>query len=161
MASYPRCAKQIYLIFLTTALLTACGRSKKVDVSNIDVNVTIERFDHDMNVMETKPIAPQAAFMQKKYGTFYNDFMERLIQVGRTTDTGYFKTLREIFAAGPYNDVKQSVDSVFPNLDKQTAGLTDAFKHIKYYYPKKELPKVYAYFSGFQGAQVTIGNNYL
>jgi len=161
MASYPRCAKQIYLIFLTTALLTACGRSKKVDVSNIDVNVTIERFDQDMNVMETKPIAPQAAFMQKKYGSFYNDFMERLIQVGRTTDTGYFKTLREIFAAGPYNDVKQSVDSVFPNLDKQTAELTDAFKHIKYYYPKKALPKVYAYFSGFQGAQVTIGNNYL
>lgn len=161
MAFYPRCVKQIYLIFLTTLLLTACGRSKKVDVTNIDVNVTVERFDHDMNVMEAKPIAPQAAFMQKKYGTFYNDFMERIIQVGSTRDTGYFKTLREIFAAGPYNDVKQSVDSVFPNLDKQTVQLTDAFKHIKYYYPKKALPKVYAYFSGFQGAQITIGDNYL
>jgi gliding motility-associated lipoprotein GldB len=161
MAFDPRCAKQIYLIFLTTVLLTACGRSKKVDVSNIDVNVTIERFDHDMNVMESKPIAPQAAFMQKKYGVFYNDFMERIIQVGSTRDTGYYKTLREIFAAGPYNDVKESVDSVFPNLDKQNVQLTGAFKHIKYYYPKKDLPRVYAYFSGFQGAQVTIGNSYL
>jgi len=153
-------AKQIYLIFLMSLLLTACGRSKKVDVSNIDVNVTIERFDHDMNVMETKPIAPQAAFMQKKYGTFYNDFIERIIQAGSTRDTGYFKTLREIFAAGPYNDVKHDVDSIFPNMDKQTAQLTDAFKHIKYYYPKKALPRIFAYFSGFQGAQITIGNGY-
>ncbi len=155
-----RKAIQIYLIFLTSLLITACGRSKKIDVSNIDVNVTIERFDKDMDAMETKPIAPQAAYMQKKYGVFYNDFMERILPLN-TRDTSYFKTLREIFTAGPYDDVKKSVDSVFPNLDKQNAELTDAFKHIKYYYPKKALPKVYAYFSGFQGAQVTIGDNYL
>ena len=154
-----RIAIQIYLFFLTAVLLTACGRSKKIDVSNIDVNVTIERFDHDMNVMETKPIAPQAAFMQKKYGPFYNDFMERIIQVGSTRDTGYFKTLREVFTAGPYDDVKHEVDSVFPNLDKENAELTDAFRHIKYYYPKEALPKVYAYFSGFQ-LQRSNGNGY-
>ena len=160
MISYPVKPKQIYLIFLTTVILASCGRSKKVDVSNIDVNVTIERFDRDMNAMETKPIAPQAAFMQKKYGDFYTDFMERIIQVGSTRDTAYFRTLREIFAAGPYNEVKHEVDSIFPNLDKQNAQLTDAFKHVKYYYPKKALPRVFAYFSGFQGAQITIGNGY-
>jgi len=161
MTFFPRPAKQIYLIFLTTALLAACGRSKKVDVSDIDVKVTIERFDKDMNVMETNPIAPQAAYMQKKYGGFYNDFMQRIIPVGSTRDTGYFQTLREIFAAGPYDDVKKSVDSVFPNLDKQNAQLTDAFKHIKYYYPNKALPRVFAYFSGFQGAQITINDEYI
>jgi gliding motility-associated lipoprotein GldB len=155
-----RKAKQIYLIFLTSLLLTACGHSKKVDVSNIDVNVTIQRFDKDMDAMETKPIAQQAAYMQKKYGVFYSDFMQRIIQIGSIRDTGYYKTLREVFAAGPYNDVKHEVDSVFPNLDKQNAELTDAFRHIKYYYPKKTLPKVYAYFSGFQGAQVSFGNDY-
>src|ERR1700758_4071029 len=100
MAFYFRPAKQIYLIFLTTALLPACRHAKDVDVRNIDVNVTIERFDHDMNVMESKPIAPQAAYMQKKYGVFYNDFMERILPLN-TRDTSYFKTLREIFAAGP------------------------------------------------------------
>jgi hypothetical protein len=44
-------------------------------------------------------------------------------------------------------------------LDKQDAELTDAFKRIKYYYPQKRLPKVYAYFSGFQ-AQTSIGDGY-
>ncbi|MDB5155475.1 MAG: gldB, partial [Mucilaginibacter sp.] len=49
-------AKQIYLIFLTSLLLTACGRSKKVDVSNIDINVIIERFDHDLDAMRSIPM---------------------------------------------------------------------------------------------------------
>lgn len=160
MIFYPVKPKQIYLIFFTAVLLASCGRSKKVDVSNIDANVTIERFDHDMNAMETKPIAPQAMYMQKKYGSFYTDFMERIIQVGETRDTGYFKTLREIFAAGPYNEVKHEVDSIFPNMDKENAELTDAFKHVRYYYPNKALPRLFAYFSGFQGAQITIGNGY-
>jgi len=134
--------KQIYLIFLTSLLLTACGRSKKVDVSNIDVNVTIERFDKDMEAMRTKPMAQQAIYMQKKYGLFYDDFMQRIIQVGSVRDTNYFTTLREVLAGKPYNDVKHEVDSIYPNLDKQNAQLTDAFRRIKYYYPQKNLPKV-------------------
>ncbi len=67
--------------------------------------------------------------------------------------------LRKVFADRSYIDLKHEVDSVYPNLDKQEAELTDAFKHIKYYYPQKKLPHVYAYFSGFE-AQSSIGNNY-
>jgi len=44
-------------------------------------------------------------------------------------------------------------------MEKQNAELTDAFRRIKYYYPDKSLPKVYAYFSGFK-AQTTIGDGY-
>ncbi|MFD2147806.1 hypothetical protein [Mucilaginibacter antarcticus] len=53
-------------------------------------------------------------------------------------DTNYFKTLREVFKGRPYNDLKHDVDSVYPGqLQKQEAELTDAFRRIKYYYPKK------------------------
>jgi hypothetical protein len=44
-------------------------------------------------------------------------------------------------------------------MDQQNASLTEAFKYIKYYYPQKRLPRVYAYISGFQ-AQTTIGDGY-
>lgn len=152
-------AKQIYLIFLTTIVFTACRRSGGIDVSGIRLNAEIVRFDHDLNAMQRKPLAQQAAYMQQKYGVFYRDFMEHIIQVGSTRDTGYFATLRQVLSAGPYNDVRRAVDSVFPNLDRENRELTDAFKHIRYYYPQKALPRVYAYFSGFQ-AQTMIGNGY-
>ena len=153
-------AKQIYLIFLTSLLLTACSRSKKVDVSNINVSVNIERFDHDLDAMRTKPMMQQAIFMEKKYGVFYQDYIERVMQYGTVRDTAYFKTLREMFSGQAYNDLKHDVDSVYPNMDKQNEEITDVFKHIKYYFPQKKLPKVYAFISGFQ-LQTPIGDGYI
>ena len=151
--------KQIYLIFLSCLLLTACGRSKKVDVRNIDVNVKIERFDHDLDQMRSKPMDVEAVALFKKYGPFYADYIQRIMQYGSISNTGYFKQLREMFAGDSYRDLKHDVDSVFPNMDKTNEQVTDAFRHIKYYFPGKKLPKVYAYISGFQ-AQTSIGDGY-
>ncbi|HWD86523.1 MAG TPA: gliding motility lipoprotein GldB [Mucilaginibacter sp.] len=160
MAFYFRPAKQIYLFFLTTVLLTACRHPKDADVSNIDVKVTIERFDKDLDAMRTHNREQVADQLIKKYGPFYRDFIERIIQVGSLRDTGYLSTLGEVLHNQPYNDVEHEVDSVYPNLDKQNEQLTDAFKHIKYYFPKKALPKVYAYISGF-AIQTPLGDGYV
>src|SRR4051812_28430121 len=151
MASMYRKSKQIYLFIFISLAITACSRNKKVDVSNIPVDVKIERFDRDFDALRTKPMAQQAAYLQNKYGIFYNDFIERVLRAGSVTDTTYFATLRQVFAGKAYTDLKHDVDSVYPgNMDKQNAELTDAFRRIKYYYPQKKIPKVYAYFSGFQ-----------
>lgn len=152
-------AKQIYLIFSIGLILSACTHNKKIDVSNINADVKIERFDHDFDAMRNKPMALQAAYLQKQYGSFYPDFIERILQVGSTKDTAYFKALHQVFAGKAYNDLKHDADAAFPNMDQQNVSLTEAFKHIKYYYPQKRLPRVYAYISGFQ-AQTTIGDGY-
>nr|WP_228085135.1 gliding motility lipoprotein GldB [Mucilaginibacter sp. JRF] len=153
-------AKQIYLIFSIILLFCACGDSKKVDVSNIDLNVTIERFDQDFDKMAVKPMPQQAAYLQKKYGSFYQDYVERVLQAGSVADTAYFGTLKQVFAGKAYQDLKHEVDSVYPTMDMQEAELTDAFRHIKYYFPQFKPMKVYAYFSGFQ-AQTSIGDGYV
>jgi gliding motility-associated lipoprotein GldB len=151
--------KQIYLFFSITLLFAACSRDKKVDVSNIPVNITVSRFDHDFDDMRTKPMAAQAEFLKKKYGIFYKDFIEQVLQAGSIKDTAYFETLRRVFHNQAYFDLKHEVDSIYPNMDKQNAELTDAFRRIKYYFPKKQIPQIYAYFSGFQ-AQTSIGDHY-
>ncbi|NCD71553.1 gliding motility lipoprotein GldB [Mucilaginibacter agri] len=159
MISTPVKTTQIYLIFITLILFSACGRHGNVDVSNIPVNVTIHRFDHDLDKMRNPPMEPQAIALQKKYGLFYQDYMERILQAGSIKDTAYLGTLKKVFTTKAYNDLKHEVDSIYPNLDKQNEELTDAFRRIKFYFPKKELPKIYAYFSGFQ-AQTSLGNGY-
>jgi gliding motility-associated lipoprotein GldB len=159
MIATPNIKKQIYLIFSIGLLLASCNRHKKVDVINIPVNVTIERFDKDFNALEVKPMKQQSLFMINKYGMFYKDFVEQILQAGKITDTGYFQTLRDVFKGKPYQDLKHDVDSVYPNLDAQNAALTDAFRRIKYYFPKEKLPKVYAYFSGFE-TPTAIGDGY-
>jgi len=152
--------KQIYVVFAAIVLFTACGRSKKVDVSNIPIDVKIERFDHDFDELRTKPMEPQSMLLIKKYGMFFADYVQRILEAGTIRDTGYFNVLRPVFAGRAYHDVKHDVDSVYPNVEKQEAELTDAFRRIKYYYPKKNMPKVYAFFSGFK-AQTVVGQNYV
>ncbi len=149
----------IYTSFFLCLAFTACKRNKKVDVSNIPVDVKIERFDKDFDLLHTKPLNPQIAALQSKYRVFYQDFIERVLKIGSTADTNYYKNLRDVFAGKAYTDLKHDVDAAYPNTDKQDAELTDAFRRIKYFYPQKKLPKVYAYFSGFQ-AQTTIGDGY-
>ncbi|MGI4803180.1 MAG: gliding motility lipoprotein GldB [Janthinobacterium lividum] len=151
--------KQSYLFFLICVLLSSCKRKDKIDVSGIDLNVKIERFDHDFDGLRQGNYPQKTAQLQQHYGPFYADFIERILSAGSIQDTVYFANLRRVFAEKSYTDLKHEVDSVYPNLDKQEAELTDAFKHIKYYYPQKQLPHVYAYFSGFQ-AQTSIGNRY-
>ncbi|MBD1393056.1 gliding motility lipoprotein GldB [Mucilaginibacter glaciei] len=159
MMSYSPKTILIFLSFYTCLLFTACSHKNKVDVSNIAVDVKIERFDHDFNQLKTKPITPQIAILQKEYGVFYNDFIERVIKLGSTADTNYYKNLRDVFAGTAYSDLKHDVDALYPNTNKQDAELTDAFRRIKYYYPEKKLPRIYAYISGFQ-AQVSLGDGY-
>lgn len=152
--------KQIYLIFIIGVLLTACGRNKKIDVSNIPIDVKIERFDHDFDGLRTKPMEQQAIFMVQKYGDFYRDYTQQILEAGSINDTAYFNTLRDVFKGRAYLDLKHDVDAVYPgNMAKQEAELTDAFRRIKYYYPKQKIPKVYAYFSGFK-AQTSVGDGY-
>ena len=155
------CKLNLFSLFLIAIVLLSSCKRKKVDVSNINVDVKIERFDKDFDDMETKPMAQQAAFLQKKYGPFYHDFIALLLQNNNinTADTAYFKQLRQVFANNAFNDLKHDVDSVYTTLDKEDAELTDAFRHIIYYFPKKKLPKVYSYFSGFE-AQTVTGNGY-
>jgi len=154
--------KQIYLFFLISLLLSACGRHKGVDVSNIAVDVKIERFDKEFDAMKTKPMAQQASYLQKKYGPFYHYFIGVLLQDNdiNTTDTAYFKLLRRVFATKDYKALKHDVDSVYPSMDKVQGDLTDAFKHIKYYYPQKKLPVIYTYISGFE-LQTMVGDGYV
>jgi hypothetical protein len=149
----------IYVSFFVCLVFAACNRNKKVDVSNIPVDVKVERFDKDFDQLRTKPLTPQVTALQNKYGLFYQDFIERVIKLGSTADTNYYKNLRDVFAGKAYTDLKHDVDAAYPNTDKLNTELTDAFRHIKYYYPQKRLPKVYTYFSGFQ-TQTTIGDGY-
>src|SRR6202012_152460 len=142
--------KHFYLIFFAAAILSSCKSHSKVDVSNIQLDANLERFDQEFDAMRTKPMGAQAVYLQRKYGIFYHDFIGLMLQDRdiNTRDTTYFKLLRQVFANQAYNDLKHDVDSVYKDLDKQDDELTEAFKHIKYYFPQKQLPGVYAYYSG-------------
>jgi gliding motility-associated lipoprotein GldB len=147
---------QIYLIFLFAITFISCRQSNRPDVSNIQVNIKIERFDNALFAGKNKNITEVDKHLSSKYGIFYNDFIHRIL------DSKYSNTesLANLYRDQAYTDLTKEVDSVFPNLKAQEEELNETFKYIKYYYPKAKTPRFISFASGF-AYQMPVGDNYL
>lgn len=152
--------RQIYLFFFSVVLIISCTNDKRIDVSNVQADVKIERFDRDMSMFTPENVAEKAPLLQKKYGYFYADYMERMLAVGPITDTGYYDALRQVLQSRDYQELKSAVAEKYPDMQPVQDELTDAFKHVRYYYPKQKLPRLITFFSGF-AVQTPIGNDYI
>ncbi|MDB5119577.1 MAG: gldB [Sphingobacteriales bacterium] len=151
---------QIYLFFFISILLANCTNKKPIDVSKVNLDLTIERFDQDLGRLTPQNLTVEAPLLRKKYGVFYDDYMEKMLGVGATADTTYYKQLREVLNNNSFADLQQSVKTTFDNTTGIEEKLTDAFKHVKYYYPKQKIPRLIMFFSGFT-VQTPIGDDYI
>ncbi|MXV17601.1 gliding motility lipoprotein GldB [Hufsiella ginkgonis] len=152
--------KQIYLFFFISFLLSGCGDRKRIDVSHIDLSVKIERFDVVMGNLSPATLAAAAPSIKARYGDFYDDLVTKMLGAGSTADTGYYQTLRQVLTSKDFFALKEEVARIYPDLSSREAELTDAFKHIRYYYPAQKIPRLISFFSGFY-TQTVVGNDYL
>ncbi|HEY0897487.1 MAG TPA: gliding motility lipoprotein GldB [Sphingobacteriaceae bacterium] len=151
---------QIYLFFLIVAITASCRDRNKVDVSGISVDIKVERFDQEFGQLKPHDLINGIPPLQKKYGAFYADYMQGILSAGSVADTGYFQNLRTILKNPDYLALKEAVDRKFPDLKTSEAELTQAFKHVKYYYPERKTPRLISFLSGF-AVQTPIGNDYI
>jgi gliding motility-associated lipoprotein GldB len=141
-------------------MILSCNNKKTPDISKINLNTKIERFDKDFGSLNANNISEKAPGLRKKYTWFYDDYMEKIIVAGVASDTAYYPNLRFILQNPDYLELKTTVDKTFPDLKKQELEINQAFKYIKYYYPKQKLPRLISFLSGF-AVQTPIGNDYI
>ncbi|WP_370584488.1 gliding motility lipoprotein GldB [Parapedobacter sp. ISTM3] len=153
-------APQIYCFFLIVALFS-CSRRERIDVSHIDVEIRIERFDKALDSLAPGNILQKNQEWLDRYGAFYSDYMRYMLEAGNPLDSGQLASVLErVIATDDFKALKTSVYETYPDLTAQEAGLTDAFKHLKYYFPEISIPRFIAFFSGF-AVQTPIGSDYI
>lgn len=153
-------ARQSYCFFLIIVLFS-CGRRERVDVSHIDVDITIERFDQALDSLTPDNILQKNREWLGHYGFFYADYMRYMLEAGNPLDTAQLASaLTQVISTDDFKALKASVYEVYPDMATQEAGLTDAFRHLKYYFPALDIPRVIAFFSGF-AVQTPIGADYV
>jgi gliding motility-associated lipoprotein GldB len=148
---------QIYLFFLSIVLIFSCKSDHKPDVSNIKVDIKIQRFDRDLYQLKNKNVIETDKLLQKKYGFFYDDFIHRM--VGNPSLKGP-KMLSILYKDQSYTDLTTEIDSIYPTLKTVENNLSESFKYIKYYYPKAKIPKFITVLTGF-AYQITTGDDYM
>jgi hypothetical protein len=131
-----------YTIVCCLACSLVSCKSDKPDISNIELNIEIQRLDRDIFNLPVDSL-------YDKYGVFFDYYTEGVLDIGNYRDS-LFSEYLEMFKNDSivkiaYNDVNEK----YPNLKDLTAKLTTAFKYFRYYFPDKHIPKVYTYISGF------------
>ncbi|UYQ93218.1 hypothetical protein MKQ68_24350 [Chitinophaga horti] len=130
--------------------LSACGdRVKTPDVSNIPIDVTIERFDKDFFAIDTNNAAEGLKLLRSKYPDFTPFYFQHVLNFGPYSDTDHIVQMqtRAFLKNNDFRLLQDSINQHFQSLDKLEQEITDAFRFTKYYIPSFKAPKVRTFMS--------------
>lgn len=118
--------RKLFFIFLFSIAIISCDKNEKsiVDVSHIQVDFSIERFDQDFYT-STKEDLPK---LKEKYPLFFPK---------QTADSIWISKIKE------EQDLFKQTQKVFLELDFLKSEIEQLFKRIKYYNPSFKSPKVF------------------
>lgn len=154
---------QKYFFFLILAI-TSCRESSTIqrpDVSDIAVEVKIERFDQELGNLQPGDILNKNRKWQQQYGEFYTDFMVQMLKIGSPKDSvNVQKQLQYILQQKEFNDLSAAVQKKYPSMSQYEKEISQALRYIKYYFPEYKIPRFITYFSGFE-YQTPIGEDYV
>ena len=144
------------LVFLLFIISCKTGKNSP-DVSNIPVNAHIERFDQALFAVDTNQISQGMLNLARQYPYFINDFAVNILGTSPFSDTSaeaFFACRR--FISG-YMPVRDSLELKFANMQFVESSLKKGLQHLKYYFPKYNLPpKIVAYIGPFDAPGVAL-----
>ncbi len=144
--------KKWLFLFAFLTVLAACKRNPlKVDVSDIDVTVHVQRFEQILFGHPADSVLASVPELRKKYNPFFDRFLQ-LINVGKPGSMVFDQYFKLFLTDDLNREVYRKTQEVFPDLHGLDKKLTKAFKHYKYYFPQREVPDVYSYVSGFNAS---------
>jgi hypothetical protein len=136
---------------LLILVLISCNNSNnKPDVSNINVDVKIERFDKDFFSMDTNRLNQSLNELNRKYPAFlplYSEFLSPINPMVKQEGKTYEEAVK-IF----YRTIKPLADAAekkYSTLTSTKKDLEKSFKYVKYYYPSFKVPAVFASVESF------------
>jgi len=137
-----------------------CSREKskkgiaEVKPENSEVKIHIERFEKDLFSISPDSVNQAIPRLKAKYGEFF-DIFNYVLKLGSSNDPKYpgvlKKFITDYFETLSYNKVME----VYPNLEKLSLDLNNAFTTYKEYFPNKRIPRVYTWVSGWNQQVVT------
>ena len=124
-------------------ILSSCKWHKdrlNVDVSRVNIpQVRIGRYDQDLFRIKVKDLKSGLQAIQSQYLFFLGTELNDTLKLAEMK--AYLTNPRTI-------DYYSACEKKFGDLSKTETGLTEAFRHYKFYFPEVLIPQVYTYISG-------------
>jgi len=144
------------LFGLFSILIIACNTSPlEVDTSDITVDARIKRFDKALFETGSHPGNPDINNFSKQYGTFFEVYTHRILNIPEGPDTAVANQIRQFINDKEVRDVYRLTDSAYKNIEDVEKGMEVFLKHLSYYFPTQPIPEVVTYISAFNYAVIT------
>jgi len=127
--------------FLLLIFFVGCTNDKGPDVSNIKVDIPIERFDKSFFALDTNNLTPGLKELLRTHPDFYNDFMQQILGVSGSDTNKVTQDVSKVFIRG-YSSMYQSLGKQYSNVDWLQKDIQKAFQYVKYYFPEYKTTKV-------------------
>ncbi|NLB85997.1 MAG: hypothetical protein GX793_02930 [Bacteroidales bacterium] len=161
--------KKYYILIIVSIILLGfllfyifCKKKKEfeVDISKINLNIEIERFDKDFENIPKGDFYSQVEFMENRYEEFFEIYNYDIIAIVGSDNSAYLSYVNTFLNDFSVVQARKHVDKEFANMDDITEDLTYGFKHLLYYYPNAYIPRIVSFIAGFNQS-VVLTDNYI
>lgn len=147
--------RYIYITLAIAFALISCKREKRhADLTGIDFEIKIERFDSAFWVMDTANVAEEFIALQTQYPDITPIYTEKVVRFGSPNDEITHRTY-SLFKNDSavqllYNDALR----IYSDMNDIERDLTTAFRRARYFLPQFPTPRVYCHVSGFNQSMI-------
>jgi hypothetical protein len=130
--------KKFLLVFVVILTIASCKNKTGIpDVSNVKVDLEIQRFDRDFFTIDSNNVLPGLNEVNRKYPILTNIFLQSILGLDSGSTLAGVK--RFIHVHGP---IDSAVSKTFSSTDAIKKDLHKAFQFVKYYFPQYRTPSV-------------------
>ncbi|HOZ30891.1 MAG TPA: hypothetical protein PLL66_08235 [Bacteroidales bacterium] len=129
-----------------------------VDVSDIDIEVRVERFDKELDAVLDGDPYKKINKLSEKYTDFFEIYNYDIISIGGTENQSYLTYLQTFLSDYSVTEATKEVNRVFTDMSSIDDELTEGFKHLVYYYPKLKVPRIVSFIAGFNHSVIVTEN---
>jgi len=149
--------KKCIFLLLATCFILGCGSNKAPDVSKINVDITFQRFDQDIqNLKKDSVSAESLKKLQKDYPDFAELYFTLLSSITTLKDSSAQLYIKEYLFNPDIEELQVETQKQFGDLEWFKKEVTQAFRYYKYYFPDRVIPKVITYDFGFNNVVVAL-----
>jgi hypothetical protein len=119
-------------------LLAACNnRDSDPDVSDIKMEIPVERFDQQFFSLDTTNLNTSLVRLREKYPSLLPVFLGNILGLN---DSSVYKGVPRFLQQNKF--IADSVNKIFKNTNEIKNDFEQAFRYVKYYFPEYKIPQI-------------------
>ncbi|MFN2456926.1 MAG: hypothetical protein ABR502_01885 [Chitinophagaceae bacterium] len=149
---------RMYFVTIVILISACTNDNRQPDVSDIKVDVKIERFEQSFFSIDTNNLTTSLNDVRKRFPAFYPVFMLHILGLNEKDPSGVF-IIRNVVSS--YGNINDQIEKKYNNLKWLQKELTQNLKYVKYYYPQYPIPRFITFIGTLDAPGIVLTHQYL